>query len=208
MKIKIVYISLGIFLCALLGMTCGDNPFDSPVPGRLTLHFKLDSGPYASILLKEDRLDVLIQYIKGYVDEQRWSYIVDKDSFKVLNLFNIDGDGYIMTPSKNSQGEGDEGSYFQPVILSDCGGVFLPPFTYTHLQIKIVLQDSIFFLGGIRNRIFQKEAADMIVEVPLEVKIREREWIERILYLDLKNSLERSTAEPDLFNFKPKFYIE
>jgi len=213
---KLTIFLVSIILCgATLFQNCKKNPFDSPQPGRLALYLKLAKGPYENFLIEDDRLEVLIQYVKGYVDSTSWSYIVDIDSSKVINLFNVDDEGNVLTETIIDTVWIDSITFTldtiattMPIILSDSKGVKLPPLTYEFLKIKAVLQDTLMVLGGKNFRIQQKTGTESIADVDLNLTIDENEWIEKNLLFDLKNSIEKSTSEPDLYFYHPHFIIE
>ena len=213
-KLTVLFFSL-ILCAATLFQNCEKNPFDSPQPGRLALNLKLATGPYENFLIEDDRLEVIIQYVKGYVDSTSWSYIVDMDSFKVINLFNIDDDSNVLAETiidtvwiDSLTFTLDTVSTTEPIILSDSKGVKLPPLTYKFLKIKAVLQDTFIVLGGKNFRIQKKTGTESIADVDLNLTIEENEWIEKNLLFDLKNSIEKSTSEPDLYFYHPHFIIE
>lgn len=213
---KRIIILLAVFLFIIsFFISCEKNPFDSPNPGRLLLKLKLARGPYEDIINEEDELEIVVQYVKGYVDSSRWSYIIDKDSLKVINLLHIDEKGNILAETiidtvwiDSITFKLDTISVTEPVILSDSRGVHLPPFSYKFIKVKAVLEDTTMILGGKKYKINQKAGTEPIAVTDLEVTLQENDWIERDLFFDLKNSIERSTSEPDHFFFNPHFYIE
>ena len=210
----IVLLAVLMFVFFLL-LSCEKNPFDSPNPGRLSLNLKLARGPYEDVVTKDDKLEIVVQYVKGYVDSSQWSYIIDKDSLKVINLFHINEEGNILAETvvdtiwiDSITYKLDTTSVSEPLILSDSKGVNLPPLNYKFIKIKAVLEDTIMVLGGKKYKIHKKAGTESIAIVDLDLTIKENEWISRDLFFDLKSSIERSTSEPDHYFFQPYFYIE
>lgn len=213
---KIIILTI-FFIDLLMMLSCEKNPFISPDPGRLSLNLKLARGPYENMINKDDKLEIVIQYIKGHVDSSRWSYIIDKDSLKVVNLLNIDEEGNILTEKiididtvwiDSVIFELDTISVTKPLVLSDSWGVYLPPLNYEFIKIKAVLEDTTMILGGKKYKIRQKVGIEPIAVMDLNVTVQENEWIVKDMFFDLKNSIARSTSEPDLYFFQPYFYIE
>jgi len=213
MKIQRVIISL--FIGLLFFQFCEKNPFDSPQPGRLVLNLKLDESSYQQYVRENDMLKIVVQYVKGYVDSSKWAYVIDKDSLKVLNLLNVDDNHNVLSESiidtvwiDSLNFQLDTLATQKPVILCDNEGVYLPPSNYLFLKVKAVLEDTTIILNGKRSRIKQKPNTETIVNVDLNENIEENSIVEKNFYFDLKNSIEKSVNEIDLYYFYPQFYIE
>lgn len=216
MKLNIFFkITLIILAFVIIQNSCEKNLYDSPDPGRLILHFKIDGDAFQNNIHSGDKLEILIQYVKGYVDSSVWAYIVDKDSLKVFNVLNIDNNNNILTSlqvdtvwidSVNFQL--DTVQTEKPVILCDNEGVYLPPKEYQFMKIKAVLEDTLMILKGKNVRIKRKPNSESIATVAIDINLSEDQLLERDLYFDLNESIEQSAAEPNLYYFEPLFYVK